>query len=345
MTATANQRDRLKQIRDRLGDARARRTRARAARDAAEGTGDELAIRIASDTLEEAEAVVAQDEALEKMVLGQMANVSDSNGHFGGGIFDNPEVVQTLERLGNGSFPIGRVDLGPVSSREEFVAQINTGRWGLPKLAAAGDVNVPDSARLGAYYGVVPQLRRPLSLLDIIPTSTMEGRSFGYMQEGGSLDSAAATPEGAVKPVGDLTLTEAEVVAATIAVHVPLKRQQLADTPSLAQTVNDRLVYGCLRTLETQVVAGDGTGENLLGILATPGIGSVVFDAAAALSDLTIDGIVATIDADAVPDAVVLNPHDWAGMLKHKAAGSGSGSTRTGCSATRPRQLGDCQPC
>ena len=70
-------------------------------------------------------------------------------------------------------------------------------------------------------------------------------------------------------------------------------------------------------------MAGDGIGENLLGILATPGIGSVVFDAAAALSDLTLDGIVATIDADAVPDAVVLNPHDWAGMLKHKAAGSG----------------------
>ena len=69
--------------------------------------------------------------------------------------------------------------------------------------------------------------------------------------------------------------------------------------------------------------AGDGVGENILGILNTPGIGSVVFDAASALSDLTLDGIVATINADAVPDAVVLNATDWAGMLKAKAAGSG----------------------
>ena len=89
------------------------------------------------------------------MLLSSMAGVSD-NGQFGGGSFlDNPETVQTLERLGNGSFPIGAVDVGPVSSREEFVQRINSGRWGQPKLSAArGDVTVPDSARLGAYYGV-----------------------------------------------------------------------------------------------------------------------------------------------------------------------------------------------
>ena len=170
--------------------------------------------------------------------------------------------------------------------------------WGKPKMAAGtGDVDVPDSARLGTYYGVVPQLRRPLSLLDIIPSATMDGRSFGYMPEGGSLDDAGATAEGVIKPAGDLTLEEAEVVAATIAVWVKLKRQQLADTPQLSQVVTNRLTYSCLRRLENQVVAGDGLGENILGILNTVGIGSVVFDAASALSDLTLDGIVATIPA------------------------------------------------
>ena len=184
-----------------------------------------------------------------------MAGVNgNGHGHFGGGIFDDPHTVETLQRMGNGSFPIGAVDLGPLSSRDEFVQRINSGSWGQPKLAAGtGIVDVPDSARLGTYYGTVPQLRRPLSLLDIIPTSPMDGRSFGYMQEGGSLDDAAETAEGKIKPATDATLTEAEVTAATIAVWVKMKRQQLADTPSLSQTINDRLVYQCLRRLENAV--------------------------------------------------------------------------------------------
>ena len=84
-------------------------------------------------------------------------------------------------------------------------------------------------------------------------------------------------------------------------------------------------------------MAGDGAGENLLGILNTVGIGQVELDAASALSDLTLDGLVSVIQADATPDAVVLNPTDWAGMLKAKAAGStGSGSTARACSHTPP---------
>lgn len=335
--ATANHRDRLRSIRERTHTAREARQRARTTLDAARAAGDDQAAGIASLALEQANVEVETSERLENMLLSSMAGVSD-NGQFGGGSFlDNPETVQTLERLGNGSFPIGAVDLGPVSTREEFVQRINSGRWGQPKLSqATGDVTIPDSARLGAYYGVTPQLRRPLSLLDIIPTATMEGRSFGYMQEGGSLDEAAETAEGVIKPAGDLTLTEAEVIAKTIAVWLKMLRQQLADSPTLNQTVNDRLVYQCLRRLENQVVAGDGAGENILGILNTVGIGSVVFDAASALSDLTLDGLVSVIQADATPDAVVLNPTDWAGMLKAKAAGSGVRLDSEGMFSTPP---------
>jgi hypothetical protein len=48
------------------------------------------------------------------------------------------------------------VDLGPLGSREELIEKINSGSWGQPKLAAAGDGVVSDSARVGAHYGVVP---------------------------------------------------------------------------------------------------------------------------------------------------------------------------------------------
>ena len=280
---TTAHRERLQTIRQRTHSAREARARAREAADAARAAGDTDAQAIASLALEAANIEVETSERLENMLLSSMAGMNGGNGNghgFGGGIFDDPGTVETLERLGNGSFPIGAIDLGPVSTRDEFVQRINSGAWGQPKLAAGtGDTSVPDSARLGTYYGVTPQLRRPLSLLDIIPSSGMDGRSFGYMREEGALDDAAEAAEGAVKPATDVLLTEAEVVAATIAVWTKLLRQQLADTPSLQQTVNSRLVYQCLRRLENQIVGGDGVGENILGIMNTPGLGSVVFDA------------------------------------------------------------------
>ena len=58
---------------------------------------------------------------------------SSSNGRgaaAGTGIFDDLETVRTLERMGNGSFPIGSVDLGPLSTAEELVQRINTGTLG-----------------------------------------------------------------------------------------------------------------------------------------------------------------------------------------------------------------------
>lgn len=67
------------------------------------------------------------------------------------------------------------------------------------------------------------------------------------------------------------------MVAKTIAAWKKLRRQQLADVPALAQTINSRLFYSVNRRLENQILAGDGTGANLLGLLHTTGIADVAY--------------------------------------------------------------------
>ncbi len=47
-----------------------------------------------------------------------------------------------------------------------------------------------------------------------------------------------------------------------IAHWTKVKRQQLADVPTLATTVQSRVIYGVQRRVESQIVADDGTGEN-----------------------------------------------------------------------------------
>ena len=141
---------------------------------------------------------------------------------------------------------------------DELVAMIQSGSRRTGTFAAAWDVNVPDTARLGPYYGAVAQLRRPLRLLDLIPTQPMSGRSFDYTQEGGSFDTASETVEAAVKPMADLELQDAQVVAKTVAHWVKLRRQQLADVPALGTITQNRLTYGCLSA--SRIRSSPGTG-------------------------------------------------------------------------------------
>jgi HK97 family phage major capsid protein len=162
------------------------------------------------------------------------------------------------------------------------------------------------------------RLRRRLSVLDLIPSAPMDaGAAFAYLQESGDLLTAAEVPEGAVKPEGDLALTDAEVTVQTIAHWLKLHRAQIADVPSLATTAQTRLTYGVMLRLENAVLSGDGAGSNILGILGHP-IQDVAFDAASPLSDLTLDGIVAVELGFASANGVVVHPTDWAAMLKTK---------------------------
>ena len=336
---TTNQRDRLTQARERHRTARAEVKRSREGVDLARKSGDSQALVTCEVRL--AQALDEQEMAgeLERVLLAQLAGVSGGVGPGGDSFLDDPNVVRSLEQLAHSSMPIGSLALGPAMSRDELVAMMQSGSWRSGTLAAAGDVTIPDSARLGTYYGVVPQLHRRLRLIDLIPSQPMSGQSFTYTQEQGSFDTAAETVEAAIKPAGDLQLADATVEAKTIAHWVKIPRPQLADVPALATVTQTRLTYGVMRRVENQIVAGDGTGENLLGILATSGIGDVVFAAGEALSDLTLDGIVTTLLSDAEPDAVVLNPVDWSSMLKTKASTSGVRLDSDGAFGAPPTEM------
>ena len=320
---TQRSRDRLAQARDRTKAAREQIRNARGGRDAAVKLDDRQAITACEVRLAAAEDELEMASELERALLAQAAGMSGV-GVGGESFLDDPNVVRSLEQLANSSMPVGNLALGPAMSRDELVAMMQSGSWRGGTMAAAGDVTIPDSARLGAYYGTVAQLRRPLRLLDLIPTQPMEGKSFDYTQESGSLDTAFETVEAQIKPAGEVQLTDATVTAKTIAHWTKTPRQQLADVPALGVLVQSRLTYGVMRRLENQILVGDGVGENLTGILATSGVGDVVFSAGEALSDLTLDGISTVIVSDAEPDAVIAHPLDVAAMLKAKAATSGT---------------------
>lgn len=214
-----------------------------------------------------------------------------------------PEI---LERLSTSRQRIGAVRLGEVVDRDTMAA----------------DIAPTANMRTADYYGVVPQLRRPLRLLDLLPTATMDGNVLPHTIESGSF-AAAETTEGATKPEDGVTYTDATAVAQTIAAWMKIKKQALADAAALRGIIDTRLRYSVLRRLEGQIINGNGADPNLRGLLNTSGIGTVAYNAAELAADQVLRGITTVLLADAQADGVLMHPTDWQTVLLAKAAGDG----------------------
>lgn len=214
-----------------------------------------------------------------------------------------PEVIQQLEQIAGSSSKMGTMRIGEVVTREDFAA----------------DIAPSSNMRRGDYYGVLPQLQRPLTLLDLLPSGSMTGSNIPYTQEGGVFTEAAETAEGSAKPEAGMTFTDAEAIARVVAAWMKMQKAALSDVPALRAVIDQRLRYLVLRRLEGQVLNGNGTAPNLRGILQTSGIGTVAYDAGELIADQILTGITTVLLADAMADVVILHPLDWMAVLKAKA--------------------------
>jgi HK97 family phage major capsid protein len=215
----------------------------------------------------------------------------------------NDTVKAALERASTTKGRFGGLDLGQVADRDAVKAD-------LAPTSPLREANAPS-------INLLPQLLRPLRLLDLLPVGTMDGNTFSYVVEGGSLDGATEVVEEAVKPQLAVTFTDATVQAQTIAAWMKLRKQSLADFAALRGVIDNRLRYSVQRRLEGQILAGNGSDPNLRGILNTSGIGAVDY-AAGPVADLILTGITAVMLAEAQATGIVMNPLDWQGVLTAK---------------------------
>lgn len=139
---------------------------------------------------------------------------------------------------------------------------------------SAGALMVPDQ------YGLVPFLRQPLAIRDLVTGATTESNSVEFVQVTAETNNAAPVAEATdvtaggvgVKPQSDIAMLRVATSVRTIAHWIAITKQALADAGQLSSYVNDFLLYGLELVLESEMINGDGTGEHLLGILHTPNI-------------------------------------------------------------------------
>lgn len=160
--------------------------------------------------------------------------------------------------------------------------------------------------------GIITPALRPFTIRDLILPGRTGSNLITYVQETGYQNFAASVAEGAVKPQSDLAFTRLNSPVQTLAHWVKASNQILADIPQLQTYIDTRLTYGLKYVEEVQILAGDGTGSNLLGLIPQA---TAYNTALTKPGDTKIDTIRKAIlqvrIAEYRASGIVLNPIDW----------------------------------
>ena len=173
---------------------------------------------------------------------------------------------------------------------------------------------------------------RELTIVDLVTKGTTESDSVDYVRVTSKTNNAATVAEATtadpgaisgaspgpytvaaasgVKPESAMALEMVTTAVKTIAHWIPITKRAAADAGQVRTLVDNFLLAGLAEEKEDQVLNGNGTGENLTGILQTAGIQTT--GSAGTDIDAVVDAIakVRTVGRRK-PTGLVIHPNDW----------------------------------
>ncbi|THK38115.1 phage major capsid protein [Ensifer sp. MPMI2T] len=194
---------------------------------------------------------------------------------------------------------INRGEMADITS-----ANTTVGAGRSPATSLVGSARVP---------GIIASPNRVMTIRDLLMPGQTSAGNVEYVKETGYTNNADVVTEGTTKPKSDITFDLESAPVRTIAHIFKASRQILDDAPGLRSYIDGRARYGLQFKEEQQLLNGDGTGQNINGIVPQASAFAPSFNAT---SETAIDrlrlAILQVVLAEYPATAFVLNPIDWA---------------------------------
>jgi HK97 family phage major capsid protein len=234
------------------------------------------------------------------------------------------DIEQKLARRFAANDPSEQKSVGEqLSDSDDYQALTTKGR-GIARLNLKAVTNIT-SATTGTggvgvgiqptrVAGIITDPERQFTIRDLIMPGRTASNAVEFVQETGFQNMAAPQAgEGALKAQSDLSFGMVTTTVKTIAHWFKASKQVLSDIPLLQSYINGRAIYGLKYKEEEQILAGDGTGQNLLGLIPQA---TTFNESLRKAGDTKIDtlrrAILQVRVAEYRASAIALNPVDWA---------------------------------
>ena len=237
------------------------------------------------------------------------------------------DLEQRLDRRGKEGEDTPQT-LGDMFAKSDEFAQLARTQKGHARIQGKAVADI--TSAVGSFGAAITPTRLPgiqqgpereFTIRDLIMPGRTASNSVEFVRETGFTNSAAPTAEGMMKPQSDITIEDATAQVRTIAHWFRVTKQVLADVPLLVSYINTRAIYGLKYEEEQQILAGDGTGQNLLGLIpqATP-FNTNLRVAGDTRIDTLRRAILQVRMAEYRASGIALNPLDWAEIELQKDA-------------------------
>ncbi|QBX37227.1 phage major capsid protein [Brevundimonas sp. S30B] len=162
--------------------------------------------------------------------------------------------------------------------------------------------------------GLVGLPQQPVTVRSLLAQGRTSQSAVEYPRMTGFTNAAAPVAELALKPESNMQFSMETVPVRTIAHWVAASKQVLDDTPMLESIIDGQLRYGLAVIEDAQLLLGDGTGQNLEGIIpqATAFSATGIPAGSTSFVDRLRWAKLQARKAFLPADGVVLNPEDWA---------------------------------
>ncbi len=301
---------------------------------------DKLQLKAVNDLLDERDkeikafaAKAAEEIKSHGTILADTKTILDGLVQDGLGLQDRlQEIEQKMARRFSANDPVDFKSAGEELTECDDFKSLQTRGRGIVRVGRKAVTNIT-SATTGTggvgvaiqptrVPGIVVGPEREFTIRDLIMPGRTGSNAVEFVQETGFQNMAAPQAgEGAAKAQSDLSFGLKTTNVITIAHWFRASKQVLSDIPLLQSYINGRAIYGLKYKEEEQLLAGDGTGQNLLGLIPQA---TAFNEALRKAGDTKIDtlrrAILQVRVAEYRASAIALNPVDWADIELTKDA-------------------------
>ncbi|NNM94915.1 MAG: phage major capsid protein [Bacteroidia bacterium] len=114
--------------------------------------------------------------------------------------------------------------------------------------------------------GVYAQPLRKVHIRQFINTTATDSNQILYNLETGSNDGTATTAEGTSAAQSDFTITGTEVLVRKLNTYLTISKEMMEDADFVDNYINTRIVGRLLQTEDNQILYGNNTAPNLMGL-------------------------------------------------------------------------------
>ncbi len=115
--------------------------------------------------------------------------------------------------------------------------------------------------------GITRIVRRQPFIVELTNTGTIGSTTWEWVEQKNPEGTVTMVAEGAAKPQLDFELVLASATVRKVAAHIKASKEMLDDIPLMEAEINQELTELINLDIDEQVLSGDGTGQNLTGIL------------------------------------------------------------------------------